>query len=160
MKNGKLFTAALVGIVILSFQSCKGQEVNVPQAAKAAIEKANPQVQRFTWEKENGNYEGNWTINGKDHSALFTPDGQFVGSETEISASELPAAAREYIAKSKKGKIKEASLNKDATGKITYEADIKGEETLLFDASGNFIKKEISEEGNEKAESNEGTNED
>lgn len=152
MEKSKLVIAALFGIAALSFQSCKGQEVKVPQAAKTAIQKAYPQVKQFTWEKEDGNYEGNWKVNGKDRSALFTADGQFVGSETEINPSDLPSAAREYVAKSKKSKIKEASLNKDATGKVTYEADIKDEGTLLFDASGNFVKKEMSEEGNEGAD--------
>jgi filamentous hemagglutinin family protein len=104
MKKSNLLAAALVGIATLSFQSCKGQTVNVPEAAKTAIQKAYPQVKHFTWEKENGNYEGNWNVNGKDHLALFTPNGQFVGSETEINLLELPAAAREYIAKSKKEK--------------------------------------------------------
>ena len=149
MKSSQLFSAALIGIVTLGIQSCNGQKVNVPQAAKTAIQKANPEIKSFTWEKEDGNYEGNWTVNGKDNSALFTADGQLVRSEVEISASELPVAAQDYIVKSNKGKIKEASIDKDATGKVTYEADIDGDETFVFDASGNFIKSEMSEEGGE-----------
>lgn len=149
MKKGKLLLAALIGIVTIGFQSCRGQGIAVPQAVKAAIQKANPEIKHFTWEKEDGNYEGNWKVNGKNNSAMFTADGQFVRSETEISTSELPAAALDYIVKSKKGKIKEASLDKDATGKVTYEADIKGDETFLFDASGILIKSEMSEEAND-----------
>ncbi len=159
MKKSKLFIAALFGIAALGFQSCKGQEINVPAKVKTAIHKTYPQVKHFTWEKENGNFEGNWKVSGKDHSALFTPSGQFVGSETEIKPSKLPAAAKEYAAKLDEGKIKEASLNKDANGKITYEADIE-DGTLLFDASGQFLKKEMSEENNEKAESHEEHEED
>lgn len=145
MKKSKLFIAALFGIATLSIQSCQGQKVNVPENVKTAIKNAYPQVKHFTWEKENGNFEGNWKIKGKDHSALFTPNGEFVGSETEINPSKLPAAAKEYVAKLNEGKIKEASLNKDATGTITYEADIE-DGTLLFDASGQFLKKEMGEQ--------------
>lgn len=159
MKTNKLFIAALFGIAALGFQSCRGQEVNVPTKVKTAIKKAYPQVKHFTWEKENGNFEGNWKVSGKDHSALFTPNGKFVGSETEINPSKLPAAAKEYAAKLNQGKIQEASLNKDARGKITYEADIE-DGTLLFDASGQFLKKEMSEENGEKAESHEEQDED
>src|SRR5699024_6187572 len=129
----------------LIFQSCQGQKMNVPAKVKTAIHKTYPQIEHFTWEKENGNFEGNWKVKGKDHSALFTPNGKFVGSETEIKPSKLPATAKEYAAKLDEGKIKEASLNKDANGKITYEADIE-DGTLLFDASGQFLKKEMSEE--------------
>lgn len=145
MKKGKMFIVALFGIATLGFQSCKGQEINVPANVKTAIKKAYPQVRQFTWEKENGNFEGNWKVKGKDHSALFTPQAKFVGSETEINPSKLPAAAKGYVAKLDEGKIKEASLNKDANGTITYEADIE-DGTLLFDASGHFVKKEMSEE--------------
>jgi hypothetical protein len=50
-------------------------------------------------------------------------------------------------------------LSKNAIGTITYEADIEDGETLVFDVSGNFIKKEMSEEGNEKVKNNGKTNE-
>lgn len=159
MKTNKLFIAALFGIATLGFQSCMGQKVNVPANVKTAIHKTYPQVKHFTWEKENGNFEGNWKVKGKDHSALFTPDGHFVGSETEINPSKLPATAKEYVEKLGESKIKEASLNKDANGTITYEADIE-DGTLLFDASGHFAKKEMSEENNEKGESHEEQDED
>lgn len=146
MKTNKLFIAALFAITTLSFQNCMGQKINVPANVKTAIQKAYPQVKHFKWEKENGNFEGNWKVSGKDHSALFTPNGEFVSSETDIKPSQLPATAKEYVTKLNEGKIKEASLDKDANGHITYEADIEDVGTLIFDASGKFLKKEKGEE--------------
>lgn len=140
-----LFLAVIAGFAFQA-NAQKISSSKVPAAAKTAFKKAYPQVSHITWEMENGNFEGNWKVKGKDHSALFTPNGQFAGSETEISASQLPTAVRDYVSKQGKGKIKEASLNKDAHGNNTYEADLKGE-TLIFDQSGNFVKKGESEEG-------------
>lgn len=151
-----LFVAVFAGIAGMGFQ-CSAQKVSsskVPAAAKAAFAKTYPMVNHIKWETENGDFEGNWKVKGKDHSALFTPDGQFAGSETDINPSQLPQAARSYVAKYGKDNIKEASLNKDAHGETTYEADLKGE-TYIFDQAGNFVKKGESEEGGSKGEGHE-----
>ena len=67
--------------------------------------------------------------------------GKFAGSETDINPVRLPEAAREYVTENLHAAIKEASLNKDAEGTITFEADLKGK-AYIFDEKGNFIKTE------------------
>jgi len=54
----------------------------------------------------------------------------------------LPAAVVPYIAANYKGaKIKEAGKVTNASGKIMYEAEIKGRD-LIFGEKGGFIKKD------------------
>ncbi len=153
MRKGMFFTVLLIATGL--FTACNAQKVTPTKTTQKAFTKAYPQVKNPTWEKENGNFEGNWDVSGKDHSALFTPQGKFVGSETEIEPSKLPLRAQKYIAKIG-DEIDEASLNKDAQGTTTYEADVEGS-TYLFDSKGKFIKKSTSEEveQGEKGEKNE-----
>ncbi len=137
----KLFLMVAVAGFAFQANAQKISSSKVPAAAREAFAKANPAVQHPVWEKENGNFEGNWKEGGMDHSAMFTPEGQFAGSETDISPMKLPRAAREYVTKNLHAAIKEASINKDAQGTITYEADLKGK-AYIFDEKGDFIKAE------------------
>lgn len=130
---------AAIGGLAFQAHAQKIAASKVPAASKAAFAKAYPHVKAAFWEKEHGNYEGNWKEGGYDHSAMFTPEGQFAGSETDINPARLPKAAQEYVAKNLHAKIREASLNKDAGGTVTYEADLKGK-AYMFDTQGDFIK--------------------
>lgn len=111
----------------------------VPSAAKAAFMKAHPMVKHISWETENGNFEGNWKAGGFDHSAMYTPEGKFAGSETDINPSKLPLGIREYMLKRYHTRVKEASLNEDANRVKTYEADANGK-AYIFDMQGHFLK--------------------
>lgn len=101
--------------------------------------KMYPQVKNPKWEREGGNFEGNWKAHGMDHSADFTPQGAFAGSETDIPVAKLPAKVKAYVAHHYHARITEASVNKDAQGNLQYEADLKGK-SVLFDSNGNFLK--------------------
>ncbi|MGH2645604.1 MAG: hypothetical protein ACRDE2_16760 [Chitinophagaceae bacterium] len=111
----------------------------VPAASKAAFAKAHPNVKHIAWETENGNFEGNWKAGGLDHSAMYTPDGKFAGSETDINPAKLPLKVREYMVKHYHVRVKEASVNEDANHVKSYEADANGK-AYLFDMQGNFLK--------------------
>ncbi|MGF7230524.1 hypothetical protein [Arachidicoccus sp.] len=128
---------AIAAISLTSIGACA--QVHVPQMAKEAFMKAYPHVAHPKWETEKGNFEGNWKQNGYDHSAMFSPTGKFVGSETDINPKGLPAMAKDYMTKNVHANVKEVSLNKDAKGSITFEADVKGK-AYIFDKGGNFLK--------------------
>ncbi|AYD47057.1 hypothetical protein [Arachidicoccus soli] len=136
MKN-QIIGMAIAAISFTSFGAYA--QVHVPQMAKEAFMKAYPQVHNPKWETENGNFEGNWKEGGYDHSAMFSPSGKFVGSETDISPEKLPQMAKNYMTKNVHAKVKEASLNKDANGTTTFEADVKGK-AYIFDKNGQFLK--------------------
>lgn len=128
----------ITGIAGLLLSSVVTAQIKVPQKAQAAFSKAFPGVHP-KWEKEDGNFEGNWKEGDRDHAALFTPQGKCVSSETEIELKELPQTTKSYLAKHKIVGIKEVTRNADSNGLITYEAD-KENKSYIFDDKGAFLK--------------------
>jgi hypothetical protein len=118
-------------------------KITVPAAVKAALAKKYPEASNVTWEKEKGNYEGNWGgKSGEDHSVQFTPTGTFIEIVNAIPVSELPKNTVDYVKAHYKGaKITEAGKVTDAKGKTSYEAEVNGRD-VIFDETGNFVKAE------------------
>lgn len=135
----KLWLLAALAAFTFQANAQKISSASVPEASKKAFAKDHPAVKDISWEKENGNYEGNWKAGGFDHSAMYTPDGKFAGSETDINPANLPSAIREYMFKHYHTRVMGASLNEDANKVKTYEADARGK-AYIFDLQGNFLK--------------------
>jgi hypothetical protein len=114
---------------------------NVPAPVKEAFAKSFPNTTVKKWDKEDGNYEANFTANGKTMSATFDATGNLKETETGIKVSDLPAPVAEYVKKNyKDAAIKEASIVERGKEKM-YEAEVKGKD-LLFDMQGQFLKEE------------------
>ncbi|GAB3348800.1 hypothetical protein GCM10027566_04520 [Arachidicoccus ginsenosidivorans] len=131
--------ASFVTLIASAFFTVASAQNTAPQKVKDAFAKDHTGIMHPKWELEDGNFEGNWKVNGTDHSALYSPAGKFIMSEADIAVSKLPKSAIDYMAKSAKKKVKEASKNVDADGIVTYEADVKNM-AYVFDANGKFIK--------------------
>jgi hypothetical protein len=127
----------MTGIVVA--QDLK--EKDVPEAVKTAFAKKYPDAKKVNWEKEKGNFEGNWGgKSGEDNSAVFTPSGNFVEIVVAIPVNQLPTSVSPYVTKKYKGaKIVEAGKVTDASGRHMYEVEIKGKD-LIFDEKGVFLK--------------------
>ena len=141
MKKTMLFAAGLM----ISLAACaqKVKETDVPSVVKEAFQNSYKDAKEVKWEKEGANFEAEFEIGETDQSVVYDASGKLIETETEIKADELPAAAKDYIAKNYKGaKIKEAAKITDARGTVTYEAEIKDKD-LIFDSTGKFIKEEI-----------------
>ena len=138
MKKSLLFIA-LVMMVSLSFaQRIKSAEV--PAVVKAAFQKLYPTAKDVKWDKEKAQYEASFDLNKADQSVLIDESGIIVETEVEIELNQLPKGVVEYVKANYKGAtIKEVARITDASGAITYEAEIKGMD-LLFDSSGKFLK--------------------
>src|SRR5258708_14209991 len=126
--------------------NAKAQDIkatDVPAVVKEALAKKYPKATKVSWEKEKGNYEGNWGgKSGEDTSVQFTPAGAFVEEVNAIAVSQLPAAVAPYVKAHYNGaKIKEAGKVTDAAGKHFFEAEIKGKD-LIFAESDKFINKD------------------
>ena len=134
-----LMLASMACLTAVTAQDIKAK--NVPAVVKAALIKKYPAATKVSWEKENGNYEANWGgASGEDNAAQFSPTGSFVEYEMAIAVSQLPAAIAAYVkANYHNATIKEAGKITNASGTVTYEAEVKGKD-LIFDASGSFIK--------------------
>jgi hypothetical protein len=133
----------LLLVTLFSIKSF-GQHIpasRVPPSVSAVFSSHFQSVGSVKWEKEKGNYEANFTQNGKKMAALISTQGQLLETETSIAISDLPAPVPGYVAKNCKGhKIKEAASIIMANGDQNYEAQVDGMD-LIFDARGNFLKK-------------------
>ena len=112
-----------------------------PAAVVTAFNQKFPGVQDVDWDKEkNGEWEAEFEEGEVDMSANFSADGKWLETETEIAVSALPQPVRDYLATNFKGKkIKEAAKIITPDGKTTYEAEVKGQGDLLFDAEGKLV---------------------
>ncbi len=127
---------ALLSVCLLQAQD-KGK---TPASVVTAFKKAFPSAQQVHYGKEDNNFEISFADGGKKKSAVYTPAGQLVETETEITAAELPAAVMPYFQSHYKGvKIHETAKIVDAKGAVTYEVGIKGKD-IIFDSKGKFLK--------------------
>jgi hypothetical protein len=123
----------------------KIKEAEVPAKVKEAFASKYVGAKVEKWEKEDAGYEAEFDLNKVESSAVFDENGNFKEIEQEIKTASLPKGAAEYCTKNFDGyKISEAAIITDASGKVTYEAEMtKGKEHFdaLFDDKGTFIKK-------------------
>lgn len=121
-------------------------DANVPAAVKSALSQKYPSVKKVNWEKEGGNYEAVYTLNGTENSAVLNEKGNILETEIELKQSQLPAQALQYLSKNYPNKkISGAAKTTSADGKVLYEAQVNGKE-IMFDTAGKLVKKSQEEE--------------
>ena len=141
-----LFTIVTLGLGLCLANAQTVKEAEVPTAVKDALKKQYPAAKVEKWEKEEANYEVEFSFNKVETFAVYDSNGKFIESEIEIKESELPKEVAEYFAKNlPRKKIKESAKITDAEGKICYEAESDGFD-YIFDSNGAFIKKEEKKE--------------
>lgn len=144
MKKIIFLIAILFGGLLLHAQEI--ENAAVPLNVRTNFAKIYPNVKYFSWGKEQASYEAYFKEDNLQETAVFDANGKFLQSEKIIPAAKLPKGAADYLEKSiPHKKIKEASQITDAAGVVTYEAEVKGVD-YIFDANGNFLKKEAGEE--------------
>ena len=143
MKN-ILFPAALT-MLTLGVQAQMLKPAQVPVAVMTPFRAKFPQVKSNTWEKEGTKYEAGFTLNGKTMSALITPAGKLIETETDMPPAQLPTAVRTKLSSNYKSyKINEAATIVRADGSTVYEAEVaRGGKAhdVLFNANGSLAKK-------------------
>ncbi len=141
MKKLIYLTLASIAVSLTAYTQKKDAS-KVPALVKESFTRQFPGAEP-KWEKENGKYEANFKQGNNEMSALFEATGTMTESEMEIQVAELPETVKNYIKAHYKGaNIKGAAKITVATGKIEYEAAIKGKD-IIFDTLGNFIKEVI-----------------
>lgn len=132
MKKALFFLAfSLAATFTIQAENSKG---NPPQAVRTAFAQKFPGITDVDWNREkNGDWEAEFEQNDTEMSANFSAAGQWLETETEINAADLPASVRAAL---QGKKIKEAARILRADGSTIYEAEVRGKD-LLFDAAGN-----------------------
>ncbi len=140
MKKSILLLA--VGFATISTNAQDLKEADVPVPVKEAMKKLYPTGEIEEWEKEEGNFEAEVEVGDAEFTVTLDPAGNLVETQSEIKITELPKGVSDYVAKIFPGKkMKDATKITDAAGKITFEVKVNKED-YVFDADGNFIKKE------------------
>lgn len=99
--------------------------VSVPQVVADAFHTRFPNAAKQKWEKENATeYECEFHSGKAEMSAKYDQAGKWLETETEIKASDLPAAVQQTIQKQYNDyKLKEAEVVETPEGKL-YEAEL------------------------------------
>ena len=143
MKN--ILLPAALTMLTLGVQAQMLKPAQVPVAVMTTFRAKFPQVKSNTWEKEGTKYEAGFTLNGKTMSALITPAGKLIETETDMPPAQLPTAVRTKLSSNYKSyKINEAATIVRADGSTVYEAEVaRGGKAhdVLFNANGSLAKK-------------------
>lgn len=143
-----IFSAEFLFLVVLS--ACS--ESKVPEAAKQAFKQKFPDAKSVKWDKEEGNYEAEFKLNGSEMSATYDSSGTWLETEALIKIKELPEAILQTIKSQFHGyETEEAEKVERASGDMIYEVEIEKDEQSLevtFTADGKVVSKKV-EEGDE-----------
>ena len=139
-----LLPALLVGLTYAATAQTL-RPAQVPTAVAATFHAKFPGVKAPTWEKEGNRYEAGFQQNSATMSALLSPAGALLETETDIAPSRLPAPVRATLARDYQTyQIIEAAIIVSASGATTYEAEVnkKGKrQDIVFNADGTLAKK-------------------
>ena len=144
MKNAMIMAAFALALAAPAHAQML-KPAQVPAAARATFKAKFPLVKTNSWEKEGDKYEAGFKQDGITMSALITPAGELVETESDMSPAKLPAAVRAKLASEYKAyKVTEAAVLVSASGTTTYEAEVsKGgkHQDVVFNADGSLAKK-------------------
>jgi len=100
------------------------------------IKSLYPDASKGNWEKEDGIYEGSFSIRMKESSLVFSRDTILLQTETEIKIAVLPEPALHYrVEPYGDNKTDEASIFEDEKGINTFEPKAEQME-YTFDFTG------------------------
>lgn len=135
-------------LAAISISAC-GQ-VNVPDAAKAALAQKFPTAQSVKWSEEKEGkpaaivYEAEFKLNGKATSANFNAKGEWQETELTVVKADLPAAVLKTIESQfvgyKLGEIASVETPAGKSFEILMSKD-KAKIEVVIDPQGKVIKK-------------------
>ena len=143
MKQLLLPALLLAGVTSTPAQLLKPAQV--PAAARATFKARFPMVKTNTWEREGDRFEAGFRLKGRSMSAIITPVGELVETETDMPPAQLPAAVRATLARDFGNyRITEAATLISGRGITTYEAEVsKGgqRQDVVFNANGTRVRR-------------------
>jgi len=159
MKNMKTPVLIISAVLLISFSACGQSAKDVPANVTSAFTKKFPNASKVKWGKESDKeWEAEFKMDGKEYSANFDLAGEWVETEYEIAAAELPAVVKSAIEKESAGlKIGEAAVSETKDGKEYEVTAGKGKSAMAFvvDSNGVIKSKGPVKEEEEKEEKEE-----
>ncbi len=143
MKN--LFLVIAIG-AMFSLLACAQSKNEVPANIKTAFAGKFADAKNVKWSKENDEeWEAEFKLDGKEYSANFDTDGNWLETEYEINESDIPESVRTSINNEFAGfKIKESEISETKDGKFyEFELNKDGDRfEVSVDLTGKIVKKE------------------
>ena len=140
----------LIGLFGISMTKVKTE---VPKAVLEAFAAKYPAAQKVKWEEEEeGVYEAEFKMNGKEMSANFKADGTWLETEMEIKKSDLPQVVKTAIASQFPGyELEEVEQIETPDRAVAYEVILENESDdvdmeAVFSADGTLLKKKMGKE--------------
>jgi hypothetical protein len=133
----------LVAVVCIAFQ-VEAQSVkqkNVPDVVISTMNTLYPDVSKVKWFINDGMYVATFKQDEIKTEAVFSGNGAFSSTDTEITLSLLPAKIQSYLANEFPTMLFDKvayEMQTDARGIITYEVEVDGTE-YFFSTHGNLI---------------------
>ncbi|TSA32584.1 MAG: hypothetical protein D4R64_15705 [Porphyromonadaceae bacterium] len=157
MKNNFIYAPLTILALLVMFPAC-AQKKDVPEAVKKAFVSRFAEAKSIKWSSESvTEFEAEFKLNGNEMSANFDPQGTWMETESELTASDLPPTVLKSIQTDFNGfKIKEIAKIETPDQGISFEVAIKKAKEqfeLVLDGSGKLLKKvdlNKEEEGEEK----------
>jgi hypothetical protein len=89
----------LITTFIITILACQNTvKAQAPDAVKSTFQKMYPGENDPDWHKDDhGNYESNFKVDGVKYRADFSPNGNWIETETSIDVKDLPKAIRDII---------------------------------------------------------------
>ena len=151
----KQLTVLIVITSSIIFTAC-GQKKNVPEKVKTAFSQKFPKATKVEWGRENAKeWEAEFKMDGKNYSANYDNNGNWMETEYRVSENELPSAVKSTLSsKYASSKILVAEISETKDGKV-YEVLLKtnGEKSeVVLTTDGKVLKEkeEKDEEGDEE----------
>ncbi len=134
----------IVAALFISLNAFAQNPKDLPAKVKTSFNQKFPGAQKAKWGQENAKeWEVEFTMNSKDYSASYSPDGSWLETEYKIAENEIPAGVASTLSKEFQGyKITVSEISETAKGKV-YEFDMRKGKTkkeVAVNADGTILK--------------------
>lgn len=153
MKNLLLFIVFSVVVTMQSYAQ-KSDNKHVPEKVLTAFNAKFPDAKKVGWEMENDSeWEAEFKWSGKEYSANFSTDGEWMETEYEIKKTDIPQNVLTILDQHfPKYKIEDPEIKETPSG-TSYEMEIEAgneEYEVTIDSSGKLTKKKGSKKDDDK----------
>ena len=131
----------VLSLFALSLAACSLEKTmtstpDVPAAVTEQFAGLHPNADKVKWDtEEDGSYEAEYQLNGKEFSNTYSAGGDLLETEEELKKDMLPAPVLATIKRDfAHYKIEEAARITYPDGRIVYEAELEGKDDAKFDA--------------------------
>ena len=117
-----------IALFTIAFFTCQNSSnAQAPDAVKTTFQSMYPGEDDPDWHTDsNGNFESNFKIDGIKYRADFSPNGNWIETETSIDVKDLPQAIRDVIkAKYASEEITEVEKVEHHSKGLFYDVEFK-----------------------------------